>query len=66
MWKGVHIDCTIDHEDWFGTRHDWLGLCPTIPNLGYATGFILGHFTRKLLSFAVTRHFVATHQPPPI
>ena len=25
------------HEDWLGTRHDWLGLCPTIPNLGYAT-----------------------------
>ena len=23
------------HEDWLGTRHDWLGLCPTIPNLGY-------------------------------
>jgi len=26
------------HEDWLDTRHDWLGLCPTIPNLGYATG----------------------------
>ena len=25
------------HEDWLGTRHDWSGLCPTIPNLGYAT-----------------------------
>ena len=25
------------HEDWLGTRHDWLGLCPTIPNLGYPT-----------------------------
>ena len=24
-------------EDWLGTRHDWLGLYLTIPNLGCAT-----------------------------
>ena len=28
------------HGDWLGTRHDWLGLCPTIPNLGYATALV--------------------------
>ena len=37
-----HVERCIDwlhnrHKDWLGTRHDWLGLCPTIPNLGYAT-----------------------------
>ena len=37
-----HVKRCIDwlhnrHEDWLGIRHDWLGLCPTIPNLGYAT-----------------------------
>ena len=37
------------YEDWLGTRHDWLGLCPTISNLGYATAgnCSLGRFTRK-------------------
>ena len=25
----------------------------------------LDHFTQKLLSFAVTHHFMSTHQPPP-
>jgi len=30
------------HEYWLGTIHDWLGLCPTIPNLGYATALAIG------------------------
>ena len=42
-WKGAYrlvapyLWLHNRHEDWLGTRHDWLGLCPTIPNLGYAT-----------------------------
>ena len=35
------------HEYWLGTRHDWLGLCPIIPNLGYAT--VLGFVCKVLI-----------------
>ena len=47
-----------------------------IHDVGHGFSYILWHFEcngasfqatspRKLLSFAVTRHFVATHHPPP-
>ena len=40
LCEKVHIDW-LHHrrEDWLGTRYDWLGLCPTISNLCYATDF---------------------------
>jgi len=38
IWKEIVIDWLCNkHKYWLGTRHDWLGLCPTIPSLVYAT-----------------------------
>ena len=40
----VHVDWLQNrHEDWLGIRYDWLGLCPTIHNLGYTTDLGVVH-----------------------